>query len=65
MKLSGEGKSENEVFQNKKKWNSFKMFLYVLPFIALVLVFHIIRYTAGYTPFLTISRPSPFPSMIL
>lgn len=26
-------------FQNKKKWNSFKMFLYVLPFIALVLVF--------------------------
>ena len=27
------------LFQNKKKWNSIKMFLYVLPFIVLVLIF--------------------------
>ena len=47
-------------FQNKKKWNSFKMFLYVLPFIALVLVFSYYPLYGWVYAFFDYKPPKPF-----
>ena len=48
------------LFQNKKKWNSFKMFLYVLPFIVLVLIFAYYPLYGWVYAFFDYKPPKPF-----
>ncbi|HIU74951.1 MAG TPA: sugar ABC transporter permease [Candidatus Pelethocola excrementipullorum] len=48
------------LFENKKKWNSFKMFLYVLPFIILVLVFAYYPLYGWVYAFFDYKPPKPF-----
>lgn len=51
-----------KLFENKKKWNSFKLFLYVLPFIALVLVFSYYPLYGWIYAFYDYRPPRPFSS---
>lgn len=48
------------LYENKKKWNSFKMFLYVLPFIILVLVFAYYPLYGWVYAFFDYKPPKPF-----
>lgn len=49
-----------KLFQNKKKWNSFKLFLYILPFIILVLVFSYYPLYGWVYAFFDYKPPKPF-----
>jgi len=49
-----------KLFQDKKKWNSFKMFLFVSPFIALVMVFAYYPLYGWVYAFFDYKPPKPF-----